>query len=113
MTDATFTTGDVAPFDHGRLSQRHSTWTIAGAGAVTLGVLVGSWLLDHRAMGVQPFGLAPGAARLTAAFHTPPSPALPETTTPSDPLGTADGGVDLETHVSTPAVIALDGPGEA
>ncbi|WP_237479786.1 tlde1 domain-containing protein [Lichenibacterium dinghuense] len=78
MTDATFTTGDVAPFDHGRLSQRHSTWTIAGAGAVTLGVLVGSWLLDHRAMGVQPFGLAPGAARLTAAFHTPPSPALPD-----------------------------------
>ncbi len=78
MTDATFTPDDVAPFDHGRLSQRHSTWTIAGAGAVTLGVLVGSWLLDHRADSARPFGLDPGAARLAAAFHTPPAPALPD-----------------------------------
>ncbi len=78
MTDATFTPGDVAPFDHGRLSQRHSTWTIAGAGAVTLGVLVGSWLLDHRADAARPFGLDPGAARLTTAFRSPPAPALPD-----------------------------------
>ncbi len=78
MTDATFTPDDVAPFDHGRLSQRHSTWTIAGAGAVTLGVLVGSWLLDHRADAAHPYGMDPGAARLTAAFRTPPAPALPD-----------------------------------
>ena len=78
MTDATFTPDDVAPFDHGRLSQRHSTWTIAGAGAVTLGVLVGSWLLDHRPDAAHPFGMDPGAARLTTAFRTPPAPALPD-----------------------------------
>ena len=78
MTDATFTPDDVAPFDHGRLSQRHSTWTIAGAGAVTLGVLVGSWLLDRRAEPAYPYGMGPGAARLSAAFHTPPAPTLPE-----------------------------------
>ncbi len=78
MTDATFTPDDVAPFDHGPLSQRHSTWTIAGAGAVTLGVLVGSWLVDHRAGTPHPFGMGPGAARLTAAFRAPPAPALPD-----------------------------------
>ena len=77
MTDATFTPDDVAPFDHGRLSQRHSTLTIAGAGAVTLGVLVGSWLLDYRAGTAHPVGMDPGTARLAAAFHTPPAPALP------------------------------------
>ena len=78
MTDATFTPLDVAPFDHGRLSQRHSTWTIAGAGAVTLGVLVGSWLLDGRAGPARAPALYTGTARLTAAFHTPPSPTLPD-----------------------------------
>ncbi len=39
-----------------------------------------------------------------------PDPALPEGTTPSNPSPSNDGGADLRTYVTTPAVIALDGP---
>jgi NADH-quinone oxidoreductase subunit E len=39
-----------------------------------------------------------------------PDPALPEGATPSNPSAEPDGGVDLDTYVTTPAVIALDGP---
>ena len=79
MTDASINLSDVLPFDRGRLSQRHSTWTVAAAGTLTLGVLVGSWLVDHRSA----FRAAPetGAALLASAFRTPPAarlPALPE-----------------------------------
>ncbi|WP_245496309.1 DUF2778 domain-containing protein [Lichenibacterium ramalinae] len=82
MTDTSATPFDLFPFDRGRLSQRHSTWTVAGAGAVTLGVLVGSWLIDHRAAAPQPTVENAGTARLTAAFHTPPAPPLPELSRP-------------------------------
>jgi NADH-quinone oxidoreductase subunit E len=39
-----------------------------------------------------------------------PDPTLAETTTASNPSPSADGGVDLETYATTPAVVALDGP---
>jgi NADH-quinone oxidoreductase subunit E len=39
-----------------------------------------------------------------------PEPALTETATPSNPSSSNDGGIDLHTYVTTPAVIALDGP---
>ena len=116
MTDATFTPDDVAPFDHGRLSQRHSTWTIAGAGAVTLGVLVGSWLVDHHANAPHPFGMDPGAARLTAAFHTPPVPALPHfpRAEPDAVAGLAVPDTSLIdpgfAHGPAPAVLAASAP---
>ncbi len=80
MTDAFLTSSDVLLFDRARLSQRHSTWTVAGAGAITLGVLIGSFILDHRSNAADPALAAvvdPGTARLTAAFHTPPTAPLP------------------------------------
>ncbi len=91
MTDTSVTPSDVFLFDRARLSQRHSTWTVAGAGAVTLGVLVGSWLIDHRA----PAGPGPvadaGTVRLTAAFHTPPARALPDLPRPAPGEDAAPG----------------------
>lgn len=83
MTDTSVTPFDLFPFDRGRLSQRHSTWTVAGAGAVTLGVLVGSWLIDHRAAMTGAPAEDPGTARLTAAFHTPPAAPLPDLARPA------------------------------
>lgn len=82
MTDTSVTPFDLFPFDRGRLSQRHSTWTVAGAGAVTLGVLVGSWLIDHRGAAPPTPVADVGTVRLTAAFHTPPAPPLPELSRP-------------------------------
>ena len=83
MTDTSVTPSDVFLFDRARLSQRHSTWTVAGAGAVTLGVLVGSWLIDHRLSGPPTAALDAGTARLTAAFHTPPTANLPDLAVPA------------------------------
>jgi NADH-quinone oxidoreductase subunit E len=40
-----------------------------------------------------------------------PDPALPESATPSNPSLEAADGIDLDTYVTTPAAIALDGPG--
>ena len=80
MTDASLTSSDLLLFDRARLSQRHSTWTVAGAGAITLGVLIGSLIVDHRGNAPTPVLVAavdPGTARLTAAFHTPPATPLP------------------------------------
>ncbi len=89
MTDTSAIPSDLFLFDRGRLSQRHSTWTVAGAGAVTLGVLFGSWLIDHRAPASEPALRAaaadPGTARLTAAFHTPASMPLPDLAEPDAP----------------------------
>ena len=83
MTDTSVTPFDLFPFDRGRLSQRHSTLTVAGAGAVTLGVLVGSWLIDHRTAVTGAPAENPGTARLTAAFHTPPAARLPDLARPA------------------------------
>ena len=85
MTDTSVTPFDLFPFDRGRLSQRHSTWTVAGAGAVTLGILVGSWLIDHRAAVAPLPAEDAGTARLTAAFHTPPAAPLPDLARPAPP----------------------------
>lgn len=95
MTDTSAIPSDVFLFDRGRLSQRHSTWTVAGAGAVTLGVLFGSWLIDHRApaslpvlrvaTAVRTSDEDPGTARLTAAFHMSPSKPLPDLADPDAP----------------------------
>jgi NADH-quinone oxidoreductase subunit E len=40
-----------------------------------------------------------------------PDPVLPESSTPGAPAAVAADGIDLETYASTPAVVALDGPG--
>ncbi len=88
MTDASLTPSDVLLFDRARLSQRHSTWTVAGAGAITLGVLIGSLIVDHRGNAPAPVLVAavdPGTARLTAAFHTPPAKPLPPLADPDVP----------------------------
>jgi NADH-quinone oxidoreductase subunit E len=53
-------------------------------------------------------GLGAGGASVHGAGG--PDPALPEAGNPSNPSLTIDGGVDLDTYVTTPAVIALDGP---
>ncbi len=85
MTDTFLNSSDVLLFDRARLSQRHSTWTVAGAGAITLGVLVGSFIIDHRSNAPAPVQVAavdPGTARLTAAFHTPPAKPLPDLADP-------------------------------
>ena len=108
MTDTSVTPSDVFLFDRARLSQRHSTWTVAGAGAVTLGVLVGSWLIDHRLSGPSLAALDAGTARLTAAFHTPPTASLPDLAVPA-PRVADTGAVAVTTAPAIPP-LALEPP---
>jgi hypothetical protein len=53
-----------------------------------------------------------GAAGASVHGAGGPDPVLPETAEPSSPAPNARDNVDLETHATTPAVIALDGPVE-
>jgi NADH:ubiquinone oxidoreductase subunit E len=53
-----------------------------------------------------------GAAGASVHGSGGPNPPLPETATPSNPAASANEGVDLETHATTPAVVALDGPSD-
>ena len=111
MTDTSVTPSDVFLFDRARLSQRHSTWTVAGAGAVTLGVLVGSWLIDHRLSGPPTAALDAGTARLTAAFHTPPTATLPDLALPAPrPAETARPAAVAVTTAPTIPPLALEPP---
>jgi NADH-quinone oxidoreductase subunit E len=51
-----------------------------------------------------------GAAGISVHGQGGPNPARPEGSTPSNPARSVTDGVDLDTYVTTPAVIALDGP---
>jgi NADH-quinone oxidoreductase subunit E len=53
-----------------------------------------------------------GAAGDSVHHGGGPDPVLPETASPSNPAPNGRDNVDLETHVTTPAVASLDGPAE-
>jgi hypothetical protein len=122
-SDVLFSSTDVLLFDRARLSQRHSTWTVAGAGAITLGVLIGSLIVDHRSNVPAPISVAavdPGTARLTAAFHTPaakPLPALadPEVARPAEAQSLAPAPATIvppktETAMLAPGFVRAPAP---